>query len=95
MDQETEEIRTEIVDEQESTPKKKGKRMWLYIGLGAVLVVIISVALMMAFRKPQRQALNPTAEELEQQKYDSEQAEARETEGRPDPRPVVSGPRWG
>lgn len=73
MDQETEEIGTEIVDEQESTPKKKGKRMWLYIGLGAALLVIISVALMFAFRKPQQQALNPTAEELEQLKYDSEQ----------------------
>ena len=35
--------------------------------------MIISVALIIAFRKPQQQALNPTAEELEQLKYDSEQ----------------------
>jgi type IV secretory pathway VirB10-like protein len=74
MDQKSEELGTEIVEEQDSTPKKKGKRLWLYIGFGAALVVIISVGLMMAFRKPQRQVLNPTAEELEQQKYDSEQA---------------------
>lgn len=77
MESNTKETGTEIVEEQESAPKKKGKRTWLFIGLGAVLVVIALAMLMIWVRKPQQQSSSPTAEDLEQMKYDSEQ-QARE-----------------
>lgn len=75
MDQEKEEVGTEIVEEQESAPRKKGKRLWLYIGIAAVLVLVALGALMVAVHKPQKQSPRQTAEELEQLKYDSEQQE--------------------
>ncbi|MBN1566809.1 MAG: hypothetical protein JXA73_03115 [Acidobacteria bacterium] len=73
MEPNKEESRTEIVEELESAPKKKGKRVWLFIGLGAILPVIALVALFVSVRKPQQQSPRLMAEELDQLKYDSEQ----------------------
>jgi len=70
MDSKNEAAGTEIIEEQEGAPKKKGRRSSLLIGIGVALLIIVAGAMIFAFRKPQQLAYKPTTEELEQQKLD-------------------------
>jgi type IV secretory pathway VirB10-like protein len=73
METNGQEVRTEIAEEQATVPKKKwGKREWVFAGIGAGVVIALTV-LLWAVRKPEQQKPRQTAEELEQLKYDSEQ----------------------
>ncbi|NLT68053.1 MAG: hypothetical protein GXX84_15730 [Acidobacteria bacterium] len=73
MEPNNDEIRTEIKEEQEPSPRKKGKRLWVLVALGSGLLVIALAVLLIAVRKPQQDVPSLTAEELEQLKYDSEE----------------------
>jgi len=73
MDSDNDTAGTEIIEEQESAPTKKSRRTGLLIGIGVSLLVIIAGAAIFASRKPQQLAYKPSAEELEQQKLDSEE----------------------
>lgn len=75
MEPKPEVTKTEIVEEREPVPRKKGKRMGLLIGIGAALLVIAAAWLFHAVRKPQQRTPSLSAEEAEQLKYDSEQRE--------------------
>jgi type IV secretory pathway VirB10-like protein len=70
MDPNNEVAGTEIIEETETAPKKKGRRPGLLIGIGVALLIIVAGAMIFAFRKPQQLAYKPTAEEREQQKLD-------------------------
>lgn len=73
MEPKAEVPRTAIIEEQEAVTKKKPKRMWLLLGVGAALLAIASVWLFLSVQKPKKQTPHLTAEESEQLKYDSEQ----------------------
>lgn len=73
MDSNIETTGTDIVEEQDLIPKKKSRRTGLIICIGAVLCIIVAGAMFLAFRKPQQPASKITAEELEQQKLDSDE----------------------
>jgi type IV secretory pathway VirB10-like protein len=70
MDSNNEITGTDIVEEHETAPKKKGYRAGLLISIGAAICVIVAGAMIFEFRKPQLPAYKLTAEELEQQKLD-------------------------
>jgi type IV secretory pathway VirB10-like protein len=74
MDPNNEVAGTEIIEETESAPKKKGRRPGLLIGIGVALLIIVAGAMIFAFRKPQQLAYKPTAEEREQQKLDLDES---------------------
>ncbi len=74
MDPNNKSAGTEIIEEQEAVPKKKSRQSGLFIGIGAVLLIIVAAAIIFAFRKPQPAAYKPTTEELEQQKLDSDES---------------------
>jgi len=75
MEPREEQAKTDIVEEPLVTPQKpKGKRRpWLLAGLPAVFLMA-GLAIGYLAVRPQRMSLpGPTAEDLEQQKYDAEQ----------------------
>jgi type IV secretory pathway VirB10-like protein len=73
VQQDGEQIRTDIADENDSPPAKAGKRVWLYVGLGAALLFVFAI-LIVAVR---RRGAGPvaTVADQEQQKYDAGQQE--------------------
>ncbi len=75
MDQTAENIGTDIIDEQAQTPAKGKKRLWLLAGLGSGLLIFAVAMFFAAARPPQTQSPGPTAEDIEQLKYDAEQKE--------------------
>src|SRR5437867_4267118 len=66
---------TDIVEEPPVTPTKpKGRgRSWLFASLGAVLLIAALTALYLAVMPPRKRLPGPSAEDLEQEKYDTEQ----------------------
>jgi uncharacterized protein HemX len=74
MDSNNETAGTEIVEEQETAPKKKGRWAGLSIGIGIALCVVVAGAMFYAFKQPQQSAYKPTAEEVEQQKLDQDES---------------------
>jgi type IV secretory pathway VirB10-like protein len=74
VQQDGEQIRTDIADENDSPPAKAGKRVWLYVGLGAALLAVVFAILFVAVR---RRGAGPvaTVADQEQQKYDAGQQE--------------------
>jgi len=66
---------TEAVDEQPA-PRRRKKRIWAFAGLGTVVLVAALVVLFAVVRKGQLQNLRHvlTTEDIEQLKYDSQQA---------------------
>jgi len=64
---------TEIVEEQETAPKKKSRWAGLSIGIGIALCALVAGAMFYAFKQPQQPAYKPTAEEVEQQKLDQDE----------------------
>src|SRR5207247_11153577 len=72
---------TDIVEEPPVTPTKPKvtSRPWLLGGLGAVLLMVALAALYLAVRPPRKRLPGPTAEDLEQQKYDTEQRRGEDT----------------
>src|SRR5213593_2817036 len=67
------EAQTDIAEEPSATPPKGRRRKWLLAGLGAVLLMAALAALYLALRPPRKRLPGPTAEDLEQEKYDTEQ----------------------
>ncbi len=79
MDQAEEKVRIETVDEQTQPRMKQGKRFWIGVGAGSLVLIGATVVFFVkaAPHKDRLPAL--TAEDLEQQKYDAEQTkEARQ-----------------
>ncbi|MBN1570709.1 MAG: hypothetical protein JXA73_22900 [Acidobacteria bacterium] len=74
MESNTETTGTEIMEEQETAPKKNKRRSGLLIGIGVAILVTISGAMFYAFKQPQQLGYKPTAEELEQQKLDQDES---------------------
>jgi type IV secretion system protein VirB10 len=72
MEQQQEKVNTEIAVEEQAAPAKK-KPGWRVIVLGTVLLLIAVWGSFRAFQKPQMPSHQPTAEELEQLKYDSDE----------------------
>jgi type IV secretory pathway VirB10-like protein len=70
---EGEQLKTGIAEEKPAAPRKPGKRVWVLISLGAVLLIVALWVLIANLRKPGAHSRPPTAEEIEQQKYDSDQ----------------------
>ncbi len=61
MDSSNEATGTEIIEEQETAPKKKGRRSGLLIGMGVALLIIVAGAMIFAFRKSPQSVYKPTA----------------------------------
>ena len=62
-----------IAEEPSAAPAKGRRRSWLFAGLGAVLLMAALAALIVKVRRGRVGRPRPTAEDLEQQKYDTEQ----------------------
>ncbi len=75
MDSNNETPVTDIIEEHDTLPKKKNKRLGLCIGIVAVAILVAAAAMMLASKKPQKQAYSLTPEEQEQQKWDAAEKE--------------------
>ncbi len=74
MESKEEKVRTDIAEEDGSSPAKPGRRFWLYLGLGATLLTIVVAMMIMAMRR-HKEGPGPSAADQEQQKYDVGQKE--------------------
>lgn len=74
MDSGNEMTGTEIVEEQERPSKKEERRLRLLVGLGIAVFVIAVAAVIFASRKPHQPTYKSTAEEIEQQKLESDES---------------------
>ncbi|HYK89848.1 MAG TPA: hypothetical protein VE398_13815 [Acidobacteriota bacterium] len=74
MQQNGEQIRTDIADEQAVSPAKGKKRIWLFVGLGTALLAVATAILLMAVWRHKVRP-GPTEADQEQQKYDAGQKE--------------------
>jgi type IV secretory pathway VirB10-like protein len=75
MEPQQEQVKTDISIEESSAPVKGKKRAWWLIALVAVLILVAAGALFRALHRPDAPSHQPTDEELQQLKYDSEQKE--------------------
>ena len=64
---------TGIAEEPSAAPAKGKRRLWLFAGLGAVLLMTALAAVIVKVRQAREGRPRPTAEDLEQEKYDTEQ----------------------
>ena len=73
MSTEPREGQTDIAEEPSATPAKGRRRSWLLASLGAVLLTGVLAGMFVAVRRGRVGRPQPTAEDIEQQKYDTEQ----------------------